>query len=497
MPGIAEQLLDLREEGGVLALLAETIDRALMVDQSQFQGGEGAIQTSEIEEWAEQIRTGTRERGVTIDPHGEALESTGYGYQGHQGEVIGDYEAAEDIRRSIYGYRVGQGDTSSAADVFQETFYSEMEDQGMARSWAEAAVRGDPGRGLQQSGGDISQAVTSQYGDWPGKTMPPPQGWEKWEPPEDEEGDAGLLAQREQALVALKNGFMGELQRMGLDMETIDSLWTWVEGRFTSDPTFSAGQAMVEIYDQPAFIKRFPAIAKMREEKGRRDIPTPEEYLAREQSWATYLGEYGMTSLLGDAQLNLDGIIEASYVQSIGEGEFVDRLKAASKMIHEAPEAVKDTFGDWFGRDGDAALMAAFLDPDDTVFGGDWKGLQGSVGAAEVGGWSKMHLGLDAPVTQERSRAIAALGWRDVDVWEGLDLLKAKEDLFAERLGESDFRIEQEGVAAQFGIDTEDKLGVELRESLDRRLGRRVADFSGGGGGMVSGTTTGFGAANA
>jgi len=114
-----------------------------------------------------------------------------------------------------------------------------------------------------------------------------------------------------------------------------------------------------------------------------------------------------------------------------------------------------------------------------------------------VGGWSKMHLGLDAPVTQERSRAIAALGWRDVDVWEGLDLLKAKEDLFMERIGEVDYRMEVEGVAAEFGINTEDLSGVELKELLKRRGARRTADFMGGGGAMLAGTATGFGAANA
>ena len=482
MPSIGQQLLDLRAEGGALELLAETIDRALMVGGDKFGGGEGAITSAEIDEWAEQIRSGTRERGVTIDPHGAALESTGYGYQGHQGEVIGDYEAAEDIRRSIFGYRVGTGDTESAASIFEETF-------GLTSSEAAAAVRGDPGEYLQASGGDISANVTAAGGDWPGQYMPAPSGWRKWGDPED--GD--VLIQRENALIALKNGFMGELQRIGLDTETINSLWSWVSGRFTSDPTFSAGQAMVEIYDQPAFIERFPAIAKMREEKGRRDIPSPAEYLERERLWATYLGEYGMTALGAD----LNTMVSESYINAIGEGEFVDRLKAASEMIYEAPEAVKNTFGDWFGDHADAALMAVFLDPSNEVFNDDWVGLKGDVAAAEVGGWSRMHLGLDAPVTQERSRAISKLGWRDIDVWESLDLLKAKEDLFVERIGEVDYQMEVEGVAAEFGINTEDLSGVELAELLDRRGARRTADFSGGGGAMLTGTTTGFGAANA
>jgi len=64
MPGIAEELLALREEGGALGLLAETIDRALMIEQSEFRGGEGAIRFEEIAQWADEIRSGTRLRGV-------------------------------------------------------------------------------------------------------------------------------------------------------------------------------------------------------------------------------------------------------------------------------------------------------------------------------------------------------------------------------------------------------------------------------------------------
>ena len=291
----------------------------------------------------------------------------------------------------------------------------------------------------------------------------------------------------------LKSGFLSELTRIGLETDIINELWDWVEGEFVADASFSTAQAMVEIYEQEAFKRRFPGITTMREDAGRRDIPTPGEYLARERLWATYLGEYGMTALGAD----LNTMVAESYINAIGEGEFVDRLKAAREMIYEAPEAVKNTFGDWFGNHADAALMAVFLDPSKEIFNDDWVGLKGDVAAAEVGGWSKMHLGLDAPVTQERSRAISKLGWRDIDVWDTLDLLKAKEDLFVERIGEVDYQMEVEGVAAEFGINTEDLSGVELAELLDRRGARRTADFSGGGGAMLTGTTTGFGAASA
>ena len=297
----------------------------------------------------------------------------------------------------------------------------------------------------------------------------------------------------------LKQVFLSGLEQVGLDSATIESLWGWAEGRFIADSSFTAAQADVEMKDQQAFKDRFPGIASMRDEKNadgspaaRRDIPTPGEYLARERAWTTHLGKYGMSALGAD----LNTMVAQSYMKSIGEGEFVERLKAASEMIYEAPEAVKTTFGDWFGNHADAALMAVFLDPSNEVFNDDWIGLKGDVAAAEVGGWSRMRLGLDAPVSQERSRAIAGLS-PHIDIWQGLDDLKAKEDLFAERLGEVDYQMEVEGVAAEFGIDTEALSGVELNELIDRRATRRSADFSGGGGAMLSGTTTGFGAANA
>ena len=479
MPSMGQQLLNLRAEGGALELLAETIDRALVVNQSQFQGGEGAITSAEIDEWAEQIRSGTRERGVTIDPHGPALEGSEYGYQGRQGEVIGGFEAAEDIRRSIYGYRIGTEDQTSA-EIFQETF-------GLSASGAEAAVRGDPGLYLQQTGGDISASVTAAGEDWPSRYMPPPEGWTKFDIEEDED----VLKQRENALIALKNGFMGELQRIGLDTETINSLWSWVQGRFVSDPTFSAGQAMVEIYDQPAFIKRFPAIAKMRDEKGRRDIPTPEEYLARERWLGQKFEQYGLTAL----GANLDNLISESYINTIGTAELEERLVGASAMIFQAPEEIKSTFGRWYGPLGDAALMAAFLDPDDTIFGGEWRNwgaMQANVATAEVGGWSKMLLDLEAPVTQDRAERISKLGLGEREIWSRFSTLKEQEDLFSERITETiDLDLVTTGVESAFN------LSQDATDLLRRRQETRAAEFQGAGGALLSGTTTGFGAANA
>ena len=64
--------------------------------------------------------------------------------------------------------------------------------------------------------------------------------------------------------------------------------------------------------------------------------------------------------------------------------------------------------------------------------------------------------------------------------------------LFQENIGETrDLDYAKEGVEAVFDLDS------DLVETIERRATGRSARFSGGGGAMLSGTTTGFGAANA
>ena len=289
----------------------------------------------------------------------------------------------------------------------------------------------------------------------------------------------------------LKQGFLSELLLIGLDADTINDLWDWVEERFVADESFTSAQAMVEIYDQKAFKDRFPGITEMRKDTGRRDIPTPGDYLARERWLGQKFEQYGLTAL----GANLDNLIAESYINTIGTAELEERLLGASAMIFEAPEEVKSTFGRWYGPLGDAALMAAFLDPDDTIFGGEWKNwsaLKGNVAAAEVGGWSKMLLDLEAPVTQDRAERISKLGFSEREIWSRFSTLKEQEDLFSERITETvDLDLVTTGVESAFN------LSQDATDLLRRRQETRAAEFQGAGGALLSGTTTGFGAANA
>jgi len=306
----------------------------------------------------------------------------------------------------------------------------------------------------------------------------------------DSDPTGGDDARNQEIANTFKDAFIGGLQEVGLDTETIDKLWTWAESRFTGDASFTAAEAMIEVYDQQAFKDRFPGIDAMRADPGRRDVPLPAEYLAREKWLATQLEQYGMAALGAD----INNLVAESFMNTIGEGELLERMQEASRLINEAPQEVRDTFGDWYGPYGDAALMAAFLDPDDAVFGGEWKNwatLKSGVATAEIGGWSRMMMGLDTPITQERAGSIAKLGLDQATIWRKFSTVKEQENLFVEKIGEvSDLSATEEGVEAAFGLD------LDAADALERRRGTRAAEFAGGGGAMITGSTTGFGAAN-
>ena len=316
-----------------------------------------------------------------------------------------------------------------------------------------------------------------------------PQGEEE-EEEEENEDDSDF------SLTSLKSAFMGALIETGLDTETITKLWEWAEGRFTSDSSFTAAQALVEMYDQEAFKKRFPGISHMRDmDETRRDIPSPREYLEREGKMKQWFNQYGLDSFAA----NLDNAVAESFIASVGDTELLERMQTASRLIYEAPEAVKDTFAQWYGPAGDAALMAAFLDPDDQVFGNDWKSLttlKNQAETAEIGGWSKMYMDLDSPIDEMQAQAIGKLGLQQSQVWSKFGSIKEQENLFLEKQGEIDLDMTTHGVAAEFGVDYDTMSGQELADTLKRRSERRSAEFKGGGGAILSGNRTGLGSAN-
>ena len=138
--------------------------------------------------------------------------------------------------------------------------------------------------------------------------------------------------------------------------------------------------------------------------------------------------------------------------------------------------------------------MSLFLDPTK-----DWADLENKINTAEVGAWGRMAAGLDAGWDTEMANKVADLGLSQAQLWNSFTNLKDKELLFAENINENtDLRYEAEGVEAEFGIGGS---ALTLQDLIERRKERRVSRFAGGGtgqaGAMITGSTTGIGAANA
>ena len=129
--------------------------------------------------------------------------------------------------------------------------------------------------------------------------------------------------------------------------------------------------------------------------------------------------------------------------------------------------------------------MASNLDPT-----ADLTDLATKAGAAMAGGLAKKSLD-EQGISQQMAEDSADLDYSNRQLQEAYTALAGQASLFAERAGEEDFKITDEGVSAALQLDS------DVMDRVNRRRRERAADFAGGGGAMVSGTTTGFGSANA
>ena len=281
----------------------------------------------------------------------------------------------------------------------------------------------------------------------------------------------------------MQSAFYAALRQAGMDKTTIDSLWTWAETEWTNDPSFTAERALIGMYDQQAFKDRFPGIDQMTQGGvGRRDLPTPGEYINFEKYVASELSRVGIV------ETDFDALIAKLFVNSVGDAEVTERLNTAQQVMWEMPQEVRDTFNDWFGSAyGTSITMKTFLDNT-----GDWSKIQDDISTARTGGWGQMVAGLNAGWDKDLAKQVSDLGLSQAEQWSRFAELKETEMLFAENIDEAiDLDYAKHGVAAEFDLD------IDLAETIDRRAAERSARFSGSGGALMSGTTTGFGAANA
>lgn len=441
-------LSDISDAMSPLQLLNQTLDRASLTGvqdsvKDAVTGIGGAITGADIARWRGVIENKTTNEARWL--------------------------AAEQIRADILKYRVGKED-------FESTFgHTEFALATQAASTSETLVDGVySGTERMGVGGDIAAnraAAGLVHASNFGVTA---QGLRVSTGEEDDDGpDTAQMMQ---------NAFFAGLRGAGLDKQTIDSLWEWAKTQMANDPSMSAERLLIGMYDSQAFIDRFPGIAEMAD--GDRDIPTPGEYIAMEKHVSKELKRVGMVKA-GDTFNNL---IRDLFLNSVSRDEVTERLNAAEQVMFNMPQEVRDTFDDYFGEAyGTTISMETFLDPTDS-----WANVKDDISTARSGAWGQMIAGLDQGWDQNLAKKVSDLGLSQAEQWSRFAELKESEMLFAEKLNEKvDLDMEDEGVKAVFGMD------ADLSDTLTRRAATRSAEFRGGGGAMVVGTRTGFGAGNA
>jgi len=299
----------------------------------------------------------------------------------------------------------------------------------------------------------------------------------------------------------MQDAFYMALRLSGIPKADIDSLWAWAEGELVNDPSFTAERALIGMYDSDAFKKRFPAIRKLNDlvEAGgtQRSVPTPGEYIAFEKDVMNELSRFGVeiSEAVQDSGQGFDDLIESLYMNSVGFTEVTERLTTAEKAMHNMPPEVRDALIEWFGSDWASSIsMKTFLDPKD-----DWSKVQDDIRTAETGGWGRMKAGLDAGWNKDLARQVSDLGLSQRDQWLTFVDLKEEELLYSEKLTEDeDLDYGTHGVRAAFDLKADDGFasGLELSDLITKREETRKAEFRGGGGAMITQSTTGFGAAN-
>ena len=260
-----------------------------------------------------------------------------------------------------------------------------------------------------------------------------------------------------------------------LNQYGLGGLTDWVKGKLTGGA--SEAEITLELYDQPAFQARFPAIVARRN-AGLTPV-TVGQVLEYEQSGRELLRRSGITATNFTSSEYLQGLM----TQDVSLAEVQDRLQDGLLKVTQAPPEVRVAFGNYFGTNSDAALAQLFLDPAQAA-----PELEKMAMTAFAGGVGAR---FGVQLAQGIAREIADTGASDSAIWQGFAQLDSIRALFDETISETvDMTAEGEGVSAVFGTHG----GSDV---IQRRALSRASTFKGGGGvGAGEGGVVGLGIAD-
>lgn len=262
----------------------------------------------------------------------------------------------------------------------------------------------------------------------------------------------------------LQRSAMARLQQV-LNQYNLGGMTQWIKDALIAGK--SEAEIQLELYDQPEFKQRFPAI-EARRQAGLTPV-SPAEILEYEQRGREIFRAAGLTS----ESLTDSSYLQGLMTQDISLAEVQGRINDGFLRVQMAPPEVKNMFGQFFGTSGDQALAQFFLDPEKAA-----PELERMATTAIVGGIGERY---QMQISQQLAREVADTGVSDAAIWQGFQRLDTMKAIFEESISETqDLQAEQQGIGAVFGTQP------GMTDTLERRVASRTSQFRGGGGSMTS-----------
>lgn len=281
--------------------------------------------------------------------------------------------------------------------------------------------------------------------------------------------DPALNATQNDALGQMKN-YLGQFKMDDPDM--LNTVKGWIVNGYSTD------RVKLEIPNTPQFQQQFPEY-KARIDAGLPPM-SPVDILNYRSSATQLLRDAGLPPGFYDSPDDFVDLV----VKNLSPAELQGRIKDGYASVANAPQAVQDTFAEYFGAKGPDMLATFFLDP---TKGGDF--IQKAVTEAKIGGAGSQY-GFN--INQSAAEAYAAQGITGAQAQQGFQQADQMKPLAEETISEQgDLTNEQ---LAQGVLTGGDAAAATKRRAQERSAQFRQA-YGGAGGGSQGQRGIGVGGA--
>ena len=228
----------------------------------------------------------------------------------------------------------------------------------------------------------------------------------------------------------------------------------------------------------PIFKQRYKVIFDMRERVNKGEnvvVPTVQNVLAYEQQYMQVMSAAGVPSWFYDSYTDAQDAIRRNLTVE----QISNRIGASYSVVQTLPTEVRDMFREFYGDATDGALVAAVLDPEQTL-----AQLDKATRAATIAGFGAKQ---NVAVSKQQAESYAELGKSVSQSQADIGQVASLQGLTSSTFGESATQL-TEDVAFKAGAMDDATANKQLE---DRLLGRQLRQRDAAGGAFVgqSGTT--------